>query len=80
MLYEVITDSVVDALLAIEDNHFYDHKGIDFKGTLRAVKQKLLNEDVQTVITSYSIHYTKLYEVTFGSVSLATRKRIVSAI
>lgn len=45
---EEVPDSVVDALLAIEDNHFYDHKGIDFKGTLRAVKQKLLNEDVQT--------------------------------
>ncbi|WP_086074509.1 transglycosylase domain-containing protein [Paenibacillus camerounensis] len=43
-----IPQLVIDAVLAIEDNSFYDHVGIDFSGTLRAVKQKLLNESVQT--------------------------------
>ncbi|KWX80770.1 carboxypeptidase [Paenibacillus riograndensis] len=43
-----IPQLVIDAVLAIEDNNFYNHKGVDFSGTLRAVKQKLLNESVQT--------------------------------
>lgn len=43
-----IPQLVIDAVLAIEDNNFYDHKGVDFSSTLRAVKQKLLNESVQT--------------------------------
>ncbi|WP_342565831.1 transglycosylase domain-containing protein [Paenibacillus sp. FSL R7-0345] len=43
-----IPQLVIDAVLAIEDNNFYEHVGIDFSGTLRAVKQKLLNESVQT--------------------------------
>ncbi|MBW4083937.1 transglycosylase domain-containing protein [Paenibacillus sp. S150] len=43
-----IPQLVIDAVLAIEDNNFYNHKGVDFNGTLRAVKQKLLNESVQT--------------------------------
>ncbi|WP_342549400.1 transglycosylase domain-containing protein [Paenibacillus sp. FSL P2-0089] len=43
-----IPQLVIDAVLAIEDNNFYNHKGVDFSGTLRAVKQKVLNESVQT--------------------------------
>ncbi|MBY0011015.1 transglycosylase domain-containing protein [Paenibacillus typhae] len=43
-----IPQLVIDAVLAIEDNNFYEHVGIDFSSTLRAVKQKLLNESVQT--------------------------------
>lgn len=43
-----IPQLVIDAVLAIEDNDFYEHKGVDFSGTMRAVKQKLLNESVQT--------------------------------
>ncbi len=46
--YEEIPSSVIDAVIAIEDNHFEEHKGVDFKGTMRAVKQKLLKEDIQT--------------------------------
>lgn len=46
--YQEIPESVLDAVIAIEDNHFNEHNGIDFKGTLRAVKQRLLHEDVQT--------------------------------
>ncbi|WP_019636080.1 transglycosylase domain-containing protein [Paenibacillus fonticola] len=46
--YDEIPASVKDAVIAIEDNNFDHHIGIDFKGTLRAVKQRLLKEDVQT--------------------------------
>ncbi|MEF2964579.1 transglycosylase domain-containing protein [Paenibacillus sp. M1] len=46
--FEEIPQTVIDAVIAIEDNHFQEHNGIDFKGTMRAVKQKLLKEDIQT--------------------------------
>jgi len=46
--YKEIPQIVIDAVIAIEDNHFEEHIGIDFKGTLRAVKQRVLKEDVQT--------------------------------
>lgn len=39
---------VQDAVLAVEDNNFYEHHGVDVKGTLRAIVQKLLREDIQT--------------------------------
>lgn len=35
-------------MLAIEDNNFETHYGVDVNGLGRAVKQKLLNEDTQT--------------------------------
>lgn len=43
-----IPQVVRDAVIAIEDNHFYEHHGVDFKALMRAVKQKLLHEPVQT--------------------------------
>ncbi|WP_339166492.1 transglycosylase domain-containing protein [Paenibacillus sp. FSL R5-0341] len=43
-----IPQKVIDAVVSIEDNHFYEHKGVDMSGTLRAVKQKVLKESVQT--------------------------------
>jgi len=43
-----IPQVVLDAVLAIEDNDFYNHYGIDFAGIFRAVKQKVLNEPIQT--------------------------------
>lgn len=46
--YEQIPQTTIDALVSIEDKSFYQHPGIDTKSTLRAVKQKLLNESVQT--------------------------------
>lgn len=35
--YKDISPNVVNALIATEDKRFYDHSGIDIKGTLRAV-------------------------------------------
>lgn len=43
-----IPQQAIDALLAIEDNNFDKHVGVDVNGLGRAVKQKLLNEDTQT--------------------------------
>lgn len=46
--YDEIPQTVIDAVIAIEDNNFMNHPGVDFKGTLRAVKQRVLKEDIQT--------------------------------
>jgi penicillin-binding protein 1A len=35
--FEELPESMVTALIATEDERFYDHSGIDWKGTLRAV-------------------------------------------
>ncbi|RAP78091.1 transglycosylase domain-containing protein [Paenibacillus montanisoli] len=43
-----IPPQVINAVLATEDNNFYNHIGIDFNGIVRAVKQKVLNEETQT--------------------------------
>ncbi|MCJ8011298.1 transglycosylase domain-containing protein [Paenibacillus sp. KQZ6P-2] len=46
--YEQIPQIVIDAVVSIEDNNFFNHKGVDLKGTMRAVKQKLFHESIQT--------------------------------
>jgi penicillin-binding protein len=46
--YDDIPQSVINALLATEDNEFFEHKGVSVSGLGRAVKQKLFNEDTQT--------------------------------
>ncbi|WP_127531487.1 transglycosylase domain-containing protein [Paenibacillus kobensis] len=43
-----VPKQVIDAVLATEDNNFYEHFGIDMKGTARAVLQKVMNNDTQT--------------------------------
>ncbi|MDG1823738.1 MAG: transglycosylase domain-containing protein [Flavobacteriaceae bacterium] len=37
LYYEEIPKNLIDALIATEDERFYDHSGIDFRSTLRAV-------------------------------------------
>lgn len=46
--YKEIPQSVIDAVISIEDNNFYEHNGVDINGTLRAVKERVLKEEVQT--------------------------------
>ena len=46
--YDQIPQVVIDAVVSIEDKNFFSHPGIDANGLFRAVKQQLLNEDVQT--------------------------------
>ena len=37
MRYDQISKNVIDALIATEDERFYQHSGIDYKSTFRAV-------------------------------------------
>lgn len=39
---------IIDAVLAVEDDDFYNHFGVDVFGFLRALKEQILNEPVQT--------------------------------
>ncbi len=40
--------SLVDAILAAEDDAFYQHNGVDLKGLLRAVSQLMLSGEIQS--------------------------------
>jgi penicillin-binding protein 1A len=42
-----VSPNVMRAVMAIEDNRFYEHSGIDVRGTLRAFVQNLKRDDVQ---------------------------------
>ena len=44
-----ISPNVPRAVMAIEDNRFYQHQGVDFRGTLRAIASDFKGEDVQGV-------------------------------
>ncbi len=46
--YDQIPKFVINAVVDIEDKNFFTHPGVDTNGLLRAVKQQLLNESVQT--------------------------------
>ena len=35
--FSQLPDNIIEALIATEDERFYSHSGIDFKGTLRAI-------------------------------------------
>lgn len=40
--------ALIDAILSAEDDAFYDHGGVDFKGLLRAVSQLVLSGEIQS--------------------------------
>ena len=40
--YEEIPSGLIDAVLAAEDHRFFEHRGVDIWGTLRAVKANLM--------------------------------------
>lgn len=46
--YDEIPQTIIDAVISIEDKNFFSHPGIDSNGLIRAVKQQLFNESVQT--------------------------------
>ena len=58
MLYEVITDCAIAVHRCID---FVDAR--DHLAQVRYIEQALLLTEKEGVITSYSIHYTKLYEI-----------------
>jgi penicillin-binding protein 1A len=49
--YEDIPEILINAIIATEDPRFYGHKGIDFLGMLRALK-----EDVKLILTPRRLH------------------------
>ncbi|MFQ6108410.1 MAG: penicillin-binding protein 1A [Candidatus Aminicenantales bacterium] len=49
--YEEIPDVLKNAIIATEDPRFYSHKGIDFRGILRAVK-----EDIKLILKPRRLH------------------------
>lgn len=46
--FNQIPSVVIDALIATEDNRFWEHNGIDIRGLSRAVVQKVMKMPVQT--------------------------------
>ena len=63
MLYEVITDSLVARSIEYTDNVIPASNSIMAKNLFK-LSHYFNNEHFsKTVITSYSIHYTKLYDV-----------------
>lgn len=46
--FDQIPLTIINAVVAIEDKNFFTHLGVDTNGLLRAVRQQLLNESVQT--------------------------------
>ena len=45
--YDDIPPLLIDALVAVEDRHYFHHAGIDFKGILRAAWTNFLSGDVK---------------------------------
>src|SRR5688572_498389 len=46
--YKDISKYVIDALVSTEDERFYNHSGIDFKSTLRAVRSEEHTSELQS--------------------------------
>lgn len=58
-------ESMQNAIVAIEDERFYDHNGIDTKGTLRAVVQNFVAGGVEqggSTLTQQLVKNTLLYQ------------------
>lgn len=56
-----ISDTVKDAVVAIEDRRFYDHEGVDVRGTLRALLANLTSGDVEQGASTLDQQYIKNY-------------------
>lgn len=49
--YEDLPDTVVWSLLALEDKNYFEHEGVDYKGTLRALFNNVTGGDTQGAST-----------------------------
>ena len=49
--YKQLPDSVVWSLLALEDKDYFEHEGVDYKGTMRALVNNLKGGDTQGAST-----------------------------
>ena len=45
--FRQVPEHVRNAFIAIEDNRFYEHRGVDLKGTLRALARNSTSDEVQ---------------------------------
>src|SRR5690625_2923297 len=45
---EDVSDTLINAVIATEDEYFYEHKGVVPKAIIRAVAQEAANSDVKT--------------------------------
>ncbi|SFN20544.1 Membrane carboxypeptidase (penicillin-binding protein) [Pseudonocardia ammonioxydans] len=58
---EQISPAMKAAILAIEDRRFYDHEGVDWQGTLRAVVANSASGDVVQGASTLTQQYVKNY-------------------
>ncbi|GAA1674369.1 hypothetical protein GCM10009830_20960 [Glycomyces endophyticus] len=49
--YEELPDEVIWSLLALEDKDFFEHDGVDYKGTMRALVNNITGGDTQGAST-----------------------------
>src|SRR5699024_9334053 len=58
VVIEDIAPEAVDAIIVIEDRHFYDHHGFDIRGIIRAVWKNIssgnLSEGASTISQQYA--------------------------
>ena len=79
--YEDVPPHVVDAFIAAEDQRFFVHPGIDYRGILRALSQLVLTGDIasggstltQQLARSYFLSLEQTAERKFKEASLAVR-------
>jgi len=79
--YEDVPPHVIDAFIAAEDQRFFVHPGIDYRGILRALAQLALTGDIasggstltQQLARSYFLSLEQTAERKFKEASLAVR-------
>jgi penicillin-binding protein 1A len=81
IVFEDVPEHVIDAFIAAEDQRFFAHPGIDYRGILRAFTQLLLTGEVssggstltQQLARSYFLSLEQTLERKFKEASLALR-------
>ena len=79
--YDDVPDHVISAFIAAEDQRFFVHPGIDYRGIIRALSQLILTGDIagggstltQQLARSYFLSLEQTAERKFKEASLAVR-------
>lgn len=71
--YEDLPQNLIDALVATEDERYYDHSGIDFRGTARAFAYLGQNGGASTVTQQLS-------KLLFSETPKSTRERLIQKV
>jgi len=72
--YEQIPDQVIWSLLALEDKDYFEHEGVDYKGTMRAIVNNLKGGDTQGAST-ISQQYAGMVSDIRGDISYGRKAR-----